>query len=337
MIRAVVSLSLVAGAAAAAPAVQLPIFVPPQFVIQRWSNYTVLHCAYGPPASNLSAVAGSIYVNTDEIEYDIFSQSSEDPAAASAKHIRNASDVPRNWWRLYPDEYLLPAFAFMGITKDSKVAVYGAPDPIAGFRVAWALLKAGVADVRVVDGGIAAWQAAGGAVSNTTAPRVPAPGFGTNTSLRPELLANTAELRFWAEDVPGSVADFRMKCEYEGTCLPYHYIKARGRVEGAVWAAVGNTDLRHMEGYLFPNGTRRPLPVISELWARLKICPAGQPCAFYCGTGWRSSLGVLTALDLGIQARNHDGGFTGPTNYDGGFYLYATGPDESMDPVIVGK
>ena len=32
---------------------------------------------------------------------------------------------------------------------------------------------------------------------------------------------------------------------------------------------------------------------------------------FYCGTGWRSSVALLVALQLGLRAKNYDSGFYG--------------------------
>jgi len=65
------------------------------------------------------------------------------------------------------------------------------------------------------------------------------------------------------------------------------------------------------------------------LWSQYGVCnwPTGaaEECAFYCGTGWRSAGMTLLALDLGASK---------PKNIDGGFFVYAMGPDAPEDPTV---
>jgi len=304
--------------------VQLPIFVGAEWLDSRRSDYIVVHAGYGSKIPE-HVVPGAIYLNTDEIEYDSYGDSSQGFRAKVAKEIEE--EPPRNYWRLYPDAQLLRALAFVGIGTDSKVVVYS-EGPLAASRVAWALLKTGVSDVRVLDGGLDAWRNASFPVASAPSPNKPLEdGFGSRASLRPWLSAGIPQVRqLVSQGVDGSVADVRTRCEFEGECAPYPYIPTAGRVLNAVWAEGGTSDPYHMEGYLRPNNKLRPLDEIAWMWKRNDVCQKeAETCVFYCGTGWRSALATLVALELGRED---------VANFDGGWYLYSMGPGALFNPTI---
>lgn len=62
------------------------------------------------------------------------------------------------------DDKLQEAFQDLGINDDTLVVVYGQGDvPVmTGCRIVWALMYAGVKDVRFMNGGFKAWQDQGG-------------------------------------------------------------------------------------------------------------------------------------------------------------------------------
>src|SRR5215210_5416357 len=66
--------------------------------------------------------------------------------------------------------------AALGITGEEAVVLYGGSDREAVARLFWLLRRAGCAEVRILDGGLAAWQAAGGALE-TGPSRRPAAEF----------------------------------------------------------------------------------------------------------------------------------------------------------------
>lgn len=312
---------------ASVPGIALPIFVSPAWFAEQRAEFQVVFASYGPPPADgeYSVVPGAIHINTDELEYDALSNSSQGAAAQAAKGIPEGGELPQNFWRLYPDEYLLPALAFAGITSESRVAVYG-KDAMVASRVAWTMLKAGVQEVRVLNGGVVAWQEAGYAVSHALAARVPLASFGVSTSLRPHLSVDSEEVGGLCSTAPsGAVGDVRTRCEFDGVCAPYDYFKTMGRVAGAVWAHGGDTDPYHMEPYMLPNGQLRPVAEIGALWDSLGVCVHGGACAFYCGSGWRSGLATLVALELKRGS---------PANFDGGWYVYSLGPGADQNPMI---
>lgn len=278
-------------------------------------------------------IPGSIHVNTDEIEYDIFKKRS---ATAPDKLERSTSaredlvkgltaddELAKNWWNLYPDKYLFPAFADMGIDLDTLVVVYG-KDTVAAARLAWALLYAGVKDVRLLDGGLESWKKAGYETTVTTSPRIPVASFGTRKALHPEYRVDIAYVR---EVVNGRhpatvIADIRTRGEYQGATAPYSFIPTKGRIKGAIWGQAGDGPWS-MEAYVNDDGTLKAPEAIAAMWAKRGIA-ADRQVSFYCGTAWRSSLAFLYAYRLGWPRI---------ANFDSSWYEWSMGPEASLNPV----
>lgn len=295
----------------------------------------VAEVGWGGPAGSYDKghIPGSIHVNTDEIEYDLFKKRS---VTASDKLERSTSlredqvkglsadtELPKNWWNIYPDRFLLPAFADMGIDLDTLVVIYG-KDVIAAARLAWALLYAGVRDVRLLDGGLEAWEKAGYEVTTIPSARSPVPSFGTDKALHPEYRVDIAFIR---EVVNGKhskavIADIRTRGEYEGATAPYSFIPTKGRIKGALWGQAGDGPWS-MEAYVNNDGTLKDPKIIESMWAKRGIT-ADKQVSFYCGTAWRSSLAFLYAYRLGWPRI---------ANFDSSWYEWSMGPEASQNPV----
>ncbi|HEY0510312.1 MAG TPA: rhodanese-like domain-containing protein [Thermoanaerobaculia bacterium] len=67
--------------------------------------------------------------------------------------------------------------AGLGISGRERVVVYGDSDREAIALLYWLLRRAGCAEVRILDGGLDAWRAAGGAIETGPARRAPAAAF----------------------------------------------------------------------------------------------------------------------------------------------------------------
>ena len=61
-------------------------------------------------------------------------------------------------------------------------------------RVLWALMYAGVKDVRLLDGGFKAWKNHGGETQKTPSKFLPAQVDKMNVSCKPKYLATTSEV-----------------------------------------------------------------------------------------------------------------------------------------------
>ncbi len=290
---------------------------------------------WGGPADyyDKGHIPGAIHVNTDEIEYDLFKkrsatapdtlERSTSPREDQVKGLSADSELAKNWWNIYPDRYLLPAFADMGIDLETLVVIYG-KDVSAAARLAWALLYAGVKDVRLLDGGLEAWKKAGYEVTSVASARTPVRSFGSNKALHPEYRVDIAYVR---EVVNGRhpeavIADIRTRGEYEGATAPYSYIPTKGRIKGALWGQAGKGPWT-MEAYVNEDGSLKEARAVQAMWAERGIT-ADKQVSFYCGTAWRSSLAFLYAYRLGWPRI---------ANFDSSWYEWSMGPEASRNPV----
>ncbi|WP_163339881.1 sulfurtransferase [Desulfopila sp. IMCC35008] len=295
----------------------------------------IFEVSWGGPDKiyNKGHIPGAMHINTDEIEYDDFKPRATTPPTDLgrsttadqdlAKGLSSSAELPKNWWNLYPDEYLLPAFAYMGISTDTQVVLYD-NDGLAAARVAWALLYAGVQKVSLLSGGLNAWEKAGYDVITDPTYRTPVKSFGTDTPLHPEYLVDIAFVRkAIAEGNTGFIlGDTRGEKEYSGESAPYPYIPTRGRIKGALWAKAGKTPW-DMAEYINKDGTYKAPEEIQRMWAANGIV-GDKHVAFYCGTAWRSSLAFLYGRELGWPK---------VSNFDSSWYEWSMGQEKDRNPV----
>jgi len=107
------------------------------------------------------------------------------------------------------------AFRAAGIDDDSRVVLYSKGHAMWATRVWWMLHSAGHAHVSVLDGGFAAWQAAGGAIE-TGAARA-RPNGTTTVRFRPELWADKAAVRTATNAVSACTINALSRGVYAGT------------------------------------------------------------------------------------------------------------------------
>ncbi len=287
-------------------------------------------------------IPGAVWVNTDEIEYDCFNARDEWPVDAGdppcwdrstteeedlAKGLTSADSLPQNFWNIYPDEYLLPAIAYMGIDKNTTVVVYGKSGSAAA-RVVWTLMYAGVADVRLLNGGKQAWTDAGLELETAVVARTPVSEFdpdepGRTTALNPQYKVDIPYIREVVNGVRENavIVDIRALDEYEGKSAPYKYIPTDGRVPGAVWGR----DTEEYEDEA--DGSMRSYDEIKAFWDILGATSDNE-LSFYCGTGWRSSVGWFYAYLMGYSENG---------NFDSGWYEWSMGEGSAYagaDPVL---
>ncbi len=204
---------------------------------------------------------------------------------------------PRNWWKLVPDDKLGHALSRTGIHARSRVVLYG-QKPVAPARLFWAMLYAGVQDVRILDGGLAAWTAAGEPLKKGKEPPREATEFGGKIPGRPEFRIETLRLQASLKKSDFVLADVRSLAEYEGASTGYDHIDVAGRIPSAVWARGGPLPQMPLEYFDAGSGLLRQLRDVAAMWEEQGITSDKQ-VAFYCGTGWRASLAFLYAYLMG--------------------------------------
>ncbi len=174
-----------------------------------------------------------------------------------------------------------------GIGAGNRVVAYDDSRGLAAARAWWLLRWAGLADVRLLDGGLAAWRAAGGPLE--TGDVVPEPGDVTLTGGRlPTLTADEAAA------LPGSggvLLDARAAERFRGEVEP---VDARaGHVAGA--RSMPTT------GNLMPDGTFAPAAVLAGRFAAVGAVP-GATVGVYCGSGVTAAHEVAALAVAGVEA-----------------------------------
>jgi thiosulfate/3-mercaptopyruvate sulfurtransferase len=198
----------------------------------------------------------------------------------------------RSGARPLPDPDRLVASARRwGITATSPVIVYDDSRSTAAARAWWVLRWAGIADVRVLDGGLRAWTDAGGALETGNRP-----DDHGDLEVRSGVLpvVDTDDVARLARD--GLLLDARPVDDYLGRN------GASGHIPGAVSASVFN-DLDD-RGLVLDDAT------LNARYHELGVLGADIPTASYCGSGVAAALQVLVLATLGVEAAFYPGSLT---------------------------
>ncbi|MFF9556367.1 sulfurtransferase [Streptomyces albus] len=184
-----------------------------------------------------------------------------------------------------------------GVTARRPVVVYDAGGMGGGWAAArcwWLLRWAGHPDVCVLDGGLAAWEAAGESVSTETPE--PAPGdFVPEPGGMPTLDADEAA----ALARHGVLLDARAAERYRGEVEPLDPVA--GHIPGAVSAPTTDN--------LTDAGTFRSPQALAERFEALGADP-GAEVGVYCGSGVSAAQEVLALHLAGIDAALYIGSWS---------------------------
>ncbi len=248
-------------------------------------NYKIIESAWGPVNNDKDYLAGHIpgalHLNTDDIEEPTY-------------------------WNIRSGDEIKKVMANYGITKDTTVIVYGSDS--GATRVAFVCLWAGVENVKVIDGGLAAWTKAGYIIDKDIVnPEPTTTEFGVAIPAHPEyVLAMPADVNTaMANNDQFRLVSIRSLDEFKGKTSGYSYIKRAGEPEGAVWG--------HDEAdYRNEDGTFIEFDKAVSMWNEQGITKDNE-IAFYCGTGWRATIPFLMA---------YENGWTNIKLYDGGWFVW---------------
>ncbi|MDM9644039.1 rhodanese-like domain-containing protein [Rhizobium sp. S163] len=180
-----------------------------------------------------------------------------------------------------------------GIRPETLVVAYSDRTPAAAARAWFVLQWAGLPDVRYLDGGLAAWKAAGGKTDGELPPEVP----GTFTIAQAGGLPTLS-----ADDVAGyiraggPVFDARGGAEYAGDGSP-----RSGHIPGA--RSLPSSTLLDAGGLVLkPNEVRAVLDA--------RGADGADYIGVYCGGGVGGALETLALRSAGIDARLFVGSFS---------------------------
>jgi thiosulfate/3-mercaptopyruvate sulfurtransferase len=183
-----------------------------------------------------------------------------------------------------------------GASPGSRVVVYDQGTSYAAARAWWVFRHFGARDVRVLDGGLAAWRAAGGAVTR----EVPVAGAGTFEAHAgggmPVLDADTAVAL--ARD--GLLLDVRTGERFRGEHEPVDPVA--GHIPGALSAPVAEV--------MQADGRLKPAAELRQLFSAKGIRDDGAPVGAYCGSGVTAAHEVLALHEAGIEAALYVGSWS---------------------------
>lgn len=264
------------------------------------TSYKIFETSWGDEAKEYKAghIPGAVHINTDEVE--------EGPV----------------WNRLSDDR--LEKFALNnGITADTTVILYG-DDPMPAYRVATILKYMGVKDVRVLNGGYAAWKTAGYEQETKVNAKAPVSAFGLKVPANKGYIVDMPGAKEILADKNGSrLVDIRSWDEHIGKTSGYDYIKEKGRPAGAVWGHAG-TDNSNLQDFRNIDLTMKNGNEILSMWKEWGITP-DQKLSFFCGTGWRAAEVLFYSDVMGLK---------NISLYDGGWNEWSM---DKSNPVEVGE
>jgi thiosulfate/3-mercaptopyruvate sulfurtransferase len=171
----------------------------------------------------------------------------------------------------------------LGITPDLPVVVYDRQAGMFAVRAWWVLRWMGHTEVALLDGGLPAWQDAGGAVTA----EVHAPRAAATYPLAPAALPalGADELQSWLSQV--QILDARAPERYRGEVEPLDPVA--GHIPGAV--------NRFFKDNLQPDGRFKPA---AQLRAEYSALLDGRPVVHQCGSGVTACHNLLAMEVAGL-------------------------------------
>ncbi|KAA3648457.1 MAG: sulfurtransferase [Chloroflexi bacterium] len=196
------------------------------------------------------------------------------PGAAFFDHQVFSDPLSEYEYMMTTDTMLTRGIGKMGISNDSEVVVY-APHLIPNATRAWWILRyAGVQNVRIMDGGLAAWQAAGGELET-----------GEN-KYEPAEFTPTFNKAMWASMQDVQAAGEKLEVEVQDA-LPQDW-HDQEHIPGSTCVPLLNFEAG-LESF----------PSQDELDAQLPEAKPGKQIITYCGGGIAATVNAVAYLVSG--------------------------------------
>lgn len=198
------------------------------------------------------------------------------PGAAYFNHERFSDESAKYMYTVLPEAKLAEQIGKAGIGNDSEVIVYACGTLPYAIRAWWVLKYAGLKNVRVLNGGITAWQNAGGPLE--LEPRQYAPTH-FRAHFTPSMFADKEEVLASTEDLNVAVVNVLPLESYEGK-----------HIVGSI--CVSSMDLMQGLDYLLPD---------EQLASRLAEVSNRKRIITYCGGGIAAAVNAAAHLITGHE------------------------------------
>lgn len=214
-------------------------------------------------------------------------------------HINTDAIEPPPAWMLGSPEVLKEFALSHGFRKDDTVIVTSA-NQMAAYRVAVVLDYIGVKDVRVLNGGLAAWKRAGYKIEKESNQPKPVESFGAEIPANKDIIMTIPELKENLGNDDFTLVDNRTWKEHIGESSGYSYHDKKGRIPNSVYGYAGIGDAYSLQYFRNIDNTMRNPKEIKEMWKKQDIDLDNQ-LAFMCGSGWRAAEVLTYAKVFGLE------------------------------------
>lgn len=211
-----------------------------------------------------------------------------------ATELAGPADSGRGRHPLPPPEQFQQSARSWGLRSGDVVVAYDDSGNMAAARLWWMLRNAGFVDVFLLDGGLAAWRAAGYELAD--GPEQPAPGNVTLADGAMPVI-DAGQAAAWGRR--GVLLDARAGERYRGEIEPVD--PRAGHIPGALSAPT--------TGNLASDGHFLPPAELRERFGLLGV-RSGVPLAVYCGSGVTAAHEIAALEIAGFSAALYPGSFS---------------------------
>lgn len=240
------------------------------------------------------------------------------PACYAAGHIPGApffsiddiADQDRALKHMLPSAaYFAEKVAALGVSNNTRVVVYDGNGFFASARAWWMFRAMGHDEVSVLDGGLKAWQAAGGEATT----QVPTPEAGSfKANLRQDLVRDMISVRDHVKAQDIAILDARAQGRFDGTSPEPRPELPSGHLPGSYCVPASSL--------IAPDG---PLRTADELMPILKDY-LDNPVVTSCGSGVSAAVISLALAKVGNW---------NAAVYDGSWSEWAAQADNPIDTI----
>ncbi|WP_427383211.1 sulfurtransferase [Janibacter sp. G56] len=183
-----------------------------------------------------------------------------------------------------------------GVDDASRIVTYDQGTSLSAARAWWVLRWAGLQDVRVLDGGLAAWTRAG-----HTATTEPTPETAGTVTLRPHALPVLDADGIAHRPATAVLIDGRAPERFRGETEPID--RVAGHIPGAVNVP--------MDTLLRPDGRMRPPAALRAVFEAAGVVPGeNRIVATSCGSGVTAAHTALALHEIGVAAHVYVGSWS---------------------------